>query len=457
MIEQNFRPLKGSPSRAQPDRLWHPGWAALFALLIAYGSLLPLDWRWPGADSFPDWGRLAVTPGSANDAVVNLFLYAALGAVALGACRGKLRPTRFAALFCGAAVLSGFCEFTQFFIAGRVPSVLDFVFNVAGAALGLRAGVLLRRCAPSWTVRAIGAFVAGPCQFAAAAITFSLLLYGIAPCDFITNGGELHRAFNRTELALSLRFVALPGNALAEAGWFIILGFMASLGALERSRPRSEALVSAVRHGLILIVVIELLHVFVRSQAFESSAIMLRLAAVSLGAWVGSLWIDPAHLPRRLSQFSPYSLPGGICLGLAYLIAASLDDGRVNPAGRGVELLPFLDAWSQPAAHGLFSLLWTAGWYFALAVILNLIAMRGGSKPDRPVCVLIVSGLALTCELLTFLAGGTADATRLVLALVAAVAAGQMVKHLSERCTQATAAHIGVSSGGSQQEEQRGS
>lgn len=428
MAIHDIGPDEGPFTRGRPGRLLHPGWCVLLALLIGYGSLLPFEWRRAADFTFSDWSWISMVPGSPEDIVVNVLLYAALSALAVCGSRARLGLIRPLAILIGAGLLSGVCELSQHFVASRVTSLADFLCNLAGAAIGIAIGAQLRRSVPRWAASASAAFVAGPYQFASAAMSIALLLYGLAPFDFVTGVDALHRSFGRANLQLSMQFTAIPGNALAEAGWFVFVGLLAAVGAMERARPRGEAVISAVRHGLIVIVVIELMHVLLRSQAYESSAIMLRVAAVTLGAWVGAFWIEPADLPRRLSEVSPHALATAIFLVMAYLIAAGVDGGRLASPGHLVEWLPFVSTWQKPAAGALFELTFAAGCYFALASLLRMAGARGSAQPSLLTNVLMLAGLSVLCEALTWLSGGTAGTTRPLVAMASATAAGRFAE-----------------------------
>jgi VanZ family protein len=124
-------------------------WA--WAGLIVYASLFPFDgWRWP--PGLPAWQLLGL-PWPRYfipfDITGNVLAYAPLGAlVALGQLRQGLRPLAALALavLLGAG-LSYAMELTQQLLPPRVPSLLDWVLNLAGATLG----ALL-----AWLVQALG-------------------------------------------------------------------------------------------------------------------------------------------------------------------------------------------------------------------------------------------------------------------------------------------------------------
>ncbi len=118
-------------------------WAV--AALVVYASLYPFaDWRWPPGEELSHLVRLPWPHYFPRfDIYANLLGYLPLGALA---CAGGLRSGRrpLPALLLGAlapAALSYVLEVTQYFIPERVPSLLDWLLNAAGAALG--AGIVL--------------------------------------------------------------------------------------------------------------------------------------------------------------------------------------------------------------------------------------------------------------------------------------------------------------------------
>jgi VanZ family protein len=134
-----------NPGRSAMAVLLLVAWAAL----IVYASWFPLaGWRWP-AGSNP-WSLLLLPwprGQSTFDLVSNLFGYAPLGmllVLALGhpQLRGMAALGRATAL---AAALSYALEVGQNLLPLRVPSLLDWLLNASGAALGALFGLWLAR------------------------------------------------------------------------------------------------------------------------------------------------------------------------------------------------------------------------------------------------------------------------------------------------------------------------
>jgi VanZ family protein len=115
--------------------------AAAMAGLIVYASLYPFsDWSLPPIEISPallklPWPRF----NDAFDKVSNLLGYLPLGLLLYGAIvrSGFSRWAAAAAGLLAPAVLSYGMELTQYLLPQRVPSMLDWLLNSAGAAAGV--------------------------------------------------------------------------------------------------------------------------------------------------------------------------------------------------------------------------------------------------------------------------------------------------------------------------------
>jgi VanZ family protein len=122
--------------------------ALAFVALVVYASLYPFTgWRWPPGQPlevlvrlpWPRW-RLPFDDWS------NFVGYIPLGAlIYVGGVRSGARPWVMWLVAAGApAALSYLMEFTQNFLPGRYPSLLDLVLNASGAGLGAVCGLALQ-------------------------------------------------------------------------------------------------------------------------------------------------------------------------------------------------------------------------------------------------------------------------------------------------------------------------
>jgi VanZ family protein len=141
-----------------------PGRSAALPLLlvwtaiIVYASWFPFfGWRWPAPAAL--WGLLPLPwprRHEAFDIIANLLGYMPLGALLVLAqdpIEGRgVRALRNA--IAAAAALSYVLEVIQGVLPQRVPSLLDWLLNSAGAALGAAGGLWLERVgAPHWLQR----------------------------------------------------------------------------------------------------------------------------------------------------------------------------------------------------------------------------------------------------------------------------------------------------------------
>jgi VanZ family protein len=104
---------------------------AAYIALIAYGSFFPFEWRTPAAAAL----RLPAWPSHVDksDVIQNLFVYFPLGLL-VAMSRNRARAVFHAALVGGMVSLS--VEMMQYWLPARVPSMLDVVADVTGAACG---------------------------------------------------------------------------------------------------------------------------------------------------------------------------------------------------------------------------------------------------------------------------------------------------------------------------------
>lgn len=115
---------------------------AVYVLLVAYATLYPLaGWRDPGGSAFAFLGAPWPRYVTAFDIAANLFGYAPYGLLCAVVLRPRTSPATAALVaLLSAMALSIALEAGQSFLPARIPSNLDIVANVAGAACGAIAG-----------------------------------------------------------------------------------------------------------------------------------------------------------------------------------------------------------------------------------------------------------------------------------------------------------------------------
>jgi VanZ family protein len=115
--------------------------AAVYGALVLYASLFPFaGWRWPPGQDLPALLALPWPPWrDPFDAWANLLGYLPLGMlVAFAARRSGLTMAASALLGLALPALLSFgCEVLQQFVPTRHPSLKDWTYNAAGAAIGV--------------------------------------------------------------------------------------------------------------------------------------------------------------------------------------------------------------------------------------------------------------------------------------------------------------------------------
>lgn len=210
----------------------------VYVLLVAYASLYPLSgWRNVGISPFAylvePWPRYV----TAFDIVANVAGYLPFGFLATAVLHPRLRGVRaFAATIAGATVLSLVLEAGQTYLPARVPTTLDVLCNVGGAALGAALAqhfTLLIGGGPLSRWRAV-AFVPG------AGADFGLMLIGLwlfiqlNPATLLFGAGDLRDLLapfegreRRPEFFVSIEAFTTAANLVAVA---LILAALASPG-----------------------------------------------------------------------------------------------------------------------------------------------------------------------------------------------------------------------------------
>lgn len=135
------------PARAPASAQAHPRESSALALtlvftgLVIYASLYPFSgWFWPAGQPLsallvPPWPRYHV----GFDDWSNFVGYMPLGALLYASALRRERSPLAAGLFActSASALSWVMEFTQHFLPGRYPSLMDWTLNSLGAGAGL--------------------------------------------------------------------------------------------------------------------------------------------------------------------------------------------------------------------------------------------------------------------------------------------------------------------------------
>jgi VanZ family protein len=432
----------GSVSRA---------WVVSAIAAILYASYLPytIDLGALSGSNLVGLDRIALHDTTGEDVVVNLAVYAMLGAL-LCFYRAQTADRRWArvsfALTIGTLV-SVAAEWGQTMIRGRVASWTDVFLNAAGAMVGTLVAPWVLRLLMAGIGTARRALRARPFTLTACALTFGLLVFGLAPFDFVTNTAGMHQSLRAARWNVSYpRYGATTGPPLAMlmtqltgAAWFAALGYLLSLARREQGEPAPRALGSAIKNGVTLAALIEVLQVFTRSHTFDIGTVALRIVAVGWGAWSGAFLFESSATPpwrRRPQHAAPTALLIVLVVGqIAAMILAVCDLRTVHWASLagGVEVaLPLADLWRNLTARAMVE---AASVLIAFAVLATMIAIVVRRRGDPPTGLLVGGLVTLIACAVEFVNGacgsGAIDLTNPVLALLAAAISTRLLVRCS--------------------------
>jgi VanZ family protein len=337
----------------------------VYVLLVAYASLYPLSgWREPGGPAFAfltaPWPRYV----TAFDLAANFFGYVPYGLLCVLAVHTRLAGGAAVVLAAvTGAVLSLLLESAQSFLPARIPSNVDVLANVAGAAAGgLAAAIFVRWLlggGPLQRLRA-QALTAGTAADLGLALLGLWLFAQLNPATLLFGSGDLRDLFasavgerHEAELFVSIEAAITAAN-------------LAAVALLVAAGARPEAPVRRLAVALIAVALV------VRTLAF---AVMMQAENVLVWLTPGAQLGLAAGIALALATLW---LPRSARLALAamLLIAATV---LVNLAPPNPYLAATLKVWEQGHFlnfNGLTHLV-SAAWPFAaLGYLVYLAAAR---------------------------------------------------------------------------------
>jgi len=411
-------------------------------LVLAYGSLLPLDID-PSAFGFSDGNalnRLRWSYGGMGDLVLNVLLYLPVGWLAVRCFAGRhsrILRASVGALALGAG-LSLTIEVLQTASFQRVASWSDLLCNTCGTALG---AFLAVATTSTWTwlkIRVGSRTVQNPYAALASFLAVALWLYSLAPFDFVVTTEALQRSFLHASWSAAPVPVTAPANPtmavlvgkMTTAAWFGVLAYLWVFASLWSSYTPLAGLANAIVHTITLVWLVEFMQLFTASHVFEMSDILLRSLGATLGAWTAVSIVD--HTGHSWKRRPSLVLPTVLLVALAafQMLAILLESYAPNATSgwsvdaQRIEWMPFLRMWHASASDAAMSSLSMLVRYGVLAVTLLLLARRVRLRSATWAIGLTVILLASTAELVRM--GSTlqmADITHPLLALVALIVA----------------------------------
>ena len=304
---------------------------AAYALFLAYGSLVPLDFQ-PGPmadtlDTFLDILTQWPAHVSRSDLVANIVLGVPVGFLAAGwLARGgaqRLGVIGVPAVLVIAALLGAAVEFGQMFVPVRTPSLSDVLAQVGGAAIGLAAWAaggarLTRYVRGLWAehvqdrkaLKIIGGYAA------------VYALYQLLPFDITVRPAEVVLKIRAGHVAL-IPFADAAGLSLfallLQAAVMLPIGY----GVVVLRRGGRHAVRAAALGGLLVAGGLEALQLFVLPRYTSSTDALMGMIGGAVGGWM-ALRFGPASGPTVAGapgcQRIGWAVKGG--LTAAWLAAA---------------------------------------------------------------------------------------------------------------------------------------
>jgi VanZ family protein len=338
---------------------------AVYVLLVVYASLYPFaGWREPAGSAFAfiaaSWPRYV----TAFDLAANFFAYVPYGVLCVLALHPRLAGA--AAVTCAAgsaALLSVLLEAMQSYLPARIPSNVDLLVNVAGAAAGgLLAAIFARWLLDGGPLRRLRAQALAP----GTAADLGLALLGLwlfaqlDPATLLFGSGDLRGFFaaapgklHEVELFVSIEAAITAANLAAVA-------LLASAG-LRREAPARSVVAALI--GLALAVKIFAFSILLRAENV--------LAWLTPGAQLGlAAGVALALAAIALPRIARLALAAVLLMGATVL---------VNLAPPNPYLAETLKVWEQGHFlnfNGLTRLVSTTWPFAALGYLVYLAAAR---------------------------------------------------------------------------------
>lgn len=418
--------------------------------ILVYGSLLPFSFNLRALDLSNPIGAMTLASASLEDVWVNLLLYGPLGLLVSLCARRWFRSwvLRIGSAIGVAFSLSLAIEVLQTGVAERVPSWLDLLLNTTGAACGALLGTWIESRQNDAALLERAGRWARDVRCWALTLFAGLLIYGLAPFDFVMRSDALHDSFRRARwdltqpraIGLTEAPMAALGHELTGASWFALLGALLALAALGRRRP-AAAIASSIKQGVLLAATIEMLQLFTQSHCCDVGSIVLRSLATAGGAWFAVHMFEPARTRFR-NQNLGYGLANMALVGLLalqsvllFMSARGIGSGtfdRLFECRWGV--LPFERLWRTSAPNAVTALLSMVIVAGSLSLVLSLLARRSATGIARSISVVGTVAVVLAFEPLRAASrDGLIDLTASIVAAAVAYAVTDGVRWIMSR------------------------
>jgi VanZ family protein len=358
----------------------------VFTGLVIYASLYPFTgWFWPAGQPLaamlvPPWPRYHI----GFDDGSNFIGYMPLGALAYAsALRRGRRPLAAGAIACVLpSMLSWALEFTQHFLPGRYPSLMDWALNSLGAAAGVSLAIAVQSAGAGlrWSTLRERWFVPH------SGATIALLV--LWPVGFLYPRNVPFCQGITWERLQEAAYDLLSDHPLAP--WFEWL--WASLGENTGTMSRA-AEAFAVALGLLgpCLLAFAISRPGWRRAALVAAAVAVGLAANTLSA---ALNFGPVHALGWVTSTVPAGLTLGAVLALACvfvgqrpaaalgLVALSINVALVAQAPSDPYYAESLQQWEQGRFIHFHGLAQWVGWLWPFAALAGL--FRRVVRNDAP-------------------------------------------------------------------------
>lgn len=363
----------------------------LFAVLIAYGSLYPFNFTVPEQHAaawvrlFYDWSLFT----SKGDVLGNVVLFIPLGFAGVFTVPDQLHPPlRVVTLALISLALATALQIAQIYFPSRMPALADVLWNMAGAGLGIAAGLSLRaHVRLRWRT-----------WQRADTIPLSLIVLWIA-AELVPLVPSLDLQSVKDSLKALLRLHLSPPDILWHAAGVLLVGHaLTAIFGTERALQWLGVVVAAVIAGKVLVV----------TRVLNASTLIG--FALGYGVWrFVSGWKQPWR---------------GETVVLAVLLAAytlkALEPFELRPVPAAFSWIPFAGMLQGSMLINAEVLIESV---FVFAGLLGLVRMQGsGVGASSVVLALWVGALE---ALQTYIVGRSPDITEPLLVLLV----GQILRH----------------------------
>jgi glycopeptide antibiotics resistance protein len=401
------------PRKSTARLLW-----AVFSFFILYGTTFPFrfDTGWHGFLDITrriNWLILGGEPGNPiiSDIIQNILLFIPFGFLGYFSLIYKRSLFKKLSIVLAGTAMSVFVECLQIFSVTRHPAISDVIFNTLGTAVGLCAGILLKRSVLGFKSHPVARRFLDSESAYPALIFLILTVAGCwVPFDFSMDVGMVWGHL-KPLIQDPLRFTR-PDDDFVGFIRFLLTGLFVCRMANEVGLRRP------VLWGMIVVGVIgtglELSQVFIESRSPELQDVLVSLMGAACG---GIAFFFPGFHRRPRVWF----LAGGLAVFLS-AAARSLYPYHFDVHHGEFNLIPFLSHYDATTFAAIADFVESTMVFFPIGFLLAYFYPR--LRPSA-LAALIAGGMAVTVEAAQgFIPGRYSDVTDVLGAMLGAIAGG---------------------------------